>query len=127
MASNSTAYMASYRAENREAIRANWHRWMAENPHAEAVYAAGRKARRLGVPSTLTVAEWKAIIDAHDGRCALCPKPYENMDHIVAFVSGGTNVKENVRPLCGECHLDKSRSELSIAGRRGAQATNARR
>lgn len=127
MASNSTAYMASYRDENREAIRANWQRWTQQNPHAQAAYSAGKRARRANVASTLTAAEWKAVVDAHDGACALCSKPYEHIDHIVPFVSGGSNVKENVRPLCGPCHAHKTRAELSIAGRRGASVTNGRR
>jgi 5-methylcytosine-specific restriction protein A len=34
------------------------------------------------------------------------------IDHIKALKDGGTNAAANLQPLCGECHLEKTRTDM---------------
>jgi len=46
-----------------------------------------------------------------------------DVDHILSLSAGGTYARDNLQPLCLECHADKSVSEL---GHSRKQAVNAR-
>lgn len=60
------------------------------------------------------------------GVCEVCGSDVgvENIevDHRLALVEGGTNDKENLSPLCGACHRDKTRAELKARWKRRREA-----
>jgi 5-methylcytosine-specific restriction endonuclease McrA len=49
--------------------------------------------------------KWQAIADAKQGpcRCCLLPPPNE-LHHIITRAQGGSDVAENIAPLCHGCH-----------------------
>lgn len=61
-----------------------------------------------GAIDTLGWLEWKAVLEAHDFKCAKCgaDKKIET-DHIIPLSKGGSNTKENVQPLCRACNARK--------------------
>lgn len=44
-------------------------------------------------------------------RCAMCPKPATELDHILALHLGGLDVPSNRQPLCDTCHKRKTAGE----------------
>ncbi len=68
-----------------------------------------RKARKRGLLSTLTYAEWLEIIARYGGRCAYCgvsPIVLEQ-DHVVAVALGGPHTADNIVPACRRCNASK--------------------
>lgn len=49
--------------------------------------------------------------------CRKCWRPYNSgfeLDHIIPVALGGTGKRENLQPLCGECHKVKSREDRKV-------------
>lgn len=65
---------------------------------------AKKLAKKHGVENTLTLPEWLEIIEAHNGLCAYCFRPFEELDHVRRMFDGGANSKENVVPACRDCN-----------------------
>ena len=70
--------------------------------------AARRRARKLEAAGSFTVAEWLALVELWDGRCAYCGEraPLE-IDHRVPLSRGGTDSIDNILPACGPCNRRK--------------------
>jgi 5-methylcytosine-specific restriction endonuclease McrA len=54
-----------------------------------------------------TVLEWRALVEACGGRCLACgvAKPEDlTVDHVVPLALGGSNIIENIQPLCTVCN-----------------------
>lgn len=99
------AKVNAYRAANVEKIRAWW-----TSPHGRMVRRLNtqrRNARVKALPATLTEAQWATMVAAYDGLCAYCPKPWEEIDHVVPVSRGGGLVADNVLPACGACNVSK--------------------
>jgi len=62
------------------------------------------KARKKGLPGTLTVGQWLAILDDHGWQCSYCGGPFESIEHQVPLHMGGGTTKENCRPACISCN-----------------------
>jgi len=52
----------------------------------------------------------KMVLDDNP-LCVVCERPAQEIDHIVPLYKGGTNDRENLQPLCIECHKDKTRQD----------------
>lgn len=66
------------------------------------------RARDLGLPATLTLAEW--IINRHhfNDLCAYCQqRPGNVVEHFIPLTLGGGTVASNVVPCCGSCNRKK--------------------
>lgn len=48
---------------------------------------------------------------AAGGKCALCPMPGAEVDHITPLSRGGTDDLGNMQLLCSACHEKKTREE----------------
>ena len=48
---------------------------------------------------------------AAGGKCALCPMPGAQVDHIVPLARGGKDDLSNMQLLCFSCHANKTREE----------------
>lgn len=95
-------------ARDRAAEVAKATAWAKANPEKRQAQYNLRRARKLAVPSTLTSAEWQAILDYFGGRCAYCLKPGSmTMDHMVPLVRGGHHVADNIVPACRRCNSSK--------------------
>ncbi len=109
-------YHRSYYIENRETLLAYQRQYVIDNREqvrtAGAAAAARRRARLKQLPNTLTVAEWREILEVHDHRCAYCldRRPRLQPDHVVAVARGGGTTADNIVPACPPCNgrkLDK--------------------
>ena len=102
------AYRQAYNVRNREQYRENQRRTYRR--HRERRIANVRKRGvRLRATRALygyhTEQEWQAKLAEFGGRCAHCGST-ENIsrDHIVPLARGGTDLIENIQPLCLPCN-----------------------
>lgn len=84
--------------------------FMDNNPkEAHRVWAQNSRTQKAGLESTLTICEWKAILESNKWRCHHCKKaPVECMDHLVPVSAGGGTTSENVVPSCNRCNLARA-------------------
>jgi 5-methylcytosine-specific restriction protein A len=54
----------------------------------------------------------KRVLD-DEPLCRECDRPATVIDHIKALTNGGTDDRENLQPLCDECHEIKTRRDLN--------------
>ena len=75
----------------------------------DRVQQARRRARKQGLPATLTVEQWLAIQVAYKHRCAYCgSKPKKlTQDHVVPLSKGGGTTPDNIVPACTSCNSRK--------------------
>lgn len=103
-----------YARAHREQKTANLKRWVKAHPERVRLHTQmrgqRRRARKLGVVSPLTTAQWLAIIAAYKGRCAYCGKKVARLEqeHVIPLVAGGSHSADNVVPACGPCNRLKS-------------------
>ena len=87
-----------------------YHRVYCKN-HPEIIshLKANRYAREKGAEGSHTLAEWKAVKEKYNNRCAFCGelKPLTK-DHIIPLSKGGTNYITNIQPLCRNCNSKKN-------------------
>ena len=115
------------RALNPEKSREDNRRWReSSNPFSVAANKARLRAIELGVVSTLTVDEWRRVVEGQNFICHLCG--YEtildlksplrlSLDHIIPMSRGGENVMGNVLPAhrrCNQSRLDMTIEEFDL-------------
>lgn len=71
-----------------------------------------RLMRIAGAEHTLTIMEWETVVLVFGGRCAYCPSPWAEIDHVVPVVRGGGLVLGNVVPACKPCNVAKNARPL---------------
>lgn len=107
--SERAAYNRAYRAAHPDYNAA----WFRDHPERRRELArqggARRRARKVGAPSTLTVAQWIAIKAAYGSRCAYCGTKVARaqQEHVIPLACGGTHTADNVVPACGPCNSRK--------------------
>jgi 5-methylcytosine-specific restriction endonuclease McrA len=73
-----------------------------ERRRREAILRAGRKV------ATHTRAEWLALVERFEGRCAGCGASERlTRDHVVPLSRGGDDGIANIQPLCLSCNSRK--------------------
>ena len=80
---------------------------------------SARKRLAEGVPNTLTLSEWLAIVTSYRGQCALCEMAPLNVCAI--WIPAAGLVAGNTVPLCRICHFFKEHSFISAIDRVSAQ------
>lgn len=67
---------------------------------------------------TLTIEDWLISLEKHNFCCAACKSKcsYFTLDHIIPMSKGGSNNKDNIQPLCKECHEFKGTIETKLKG-----------
>ena len=79
-------------------------------------------------PSSHLWTKWRDEVLAVEPWCRRCPGQATEVDHIVPLADGGTNRRENLQPLCHECHSWKTmweniwRSASNRAGKSAEQS-----
>lgn len=73
--------------------------------------ATKRRMRRLGVPGSHTVAEWRTKLAEHHNKCAYCKADLGSCptkDHVIPITrEGATDYIENIVPACVSCNSRK--------------------
>jgi 5-methylcytosine-specific restriction endonuclease McrA len=96
------AYVERLRHESREYHRAN--------PEKRSIREGRRLARIAGCAiNDFTARQWKALIEAHGGRCAYCGTRMMKLqkEHVIPLLHGGNQTARNIVPSCGPCNLKK--------------------
>jgi len=93
-------------AESRRRAAAEWRR---RNPDRRAFISANRRARELKAPGSHTYAEWRAMVELLEGRCAYCGLSGPvTRDHVIPLARGGSNSIDNIVPACRTCNARKN-------------------
>jgi len=100
---------AAYREENREEEAEYKHAWLQTPQGRTSSRAASLRRRLYPGGQDITSAMTAEVMDASDGICPYCGKPFENghIDHIRPVSKGGTNNRENLVYCCAPCNLSK--------------------
>jgi 5-methylcytosine-specific restriction endonuclease McrA len=95
--------------------------WREDNPWYKdrclkiRLHQANRRAAMYGAKGTLTVDDWEYVLTQSGGICVRCgTERFLTFDHIISFAEGGSNLRENLQPLCADCHQQKSNEEHSV-------------
>jgi 5-methylcytosine-specific restriction endonuclease McrA len=77
------------------------------------------RARKAGLPYTLTLREWYSTLDDFSRLCAYCSEAsYVDIEHFIPIVLGGGTTKNNCIPACTSCnHKKKNRLPQDVASR----------
>lgn len=76
--------------------------------------AANIRARHYGAPGQLTLDDLGPLWQRCSSCCQQCGRQETlELDHIIAFIEGGTNYPDNIQLLCESCHARKSGLEAS--------------
>jgi 5-methylcytosine-specific restriction endonuclease McrA len=99
---------------NPEKRRAYARKWIAANRWLTCLYSQNRRAREQLVAHTLTLAEWRAILDYFGHACAYCLRGNVKLtiEHVVPIIEGGPHSAENVVPACASCNSTKGRRSI---------------
>lgn len=66
------------------------------------------KSRRRGAFGSFSPSEWKEKLNMYKHKCAKCGSPeHIEIDHIRPIALGGTNMIDNIQPLCRSCNASK--------------------
>jgi 5-methylcytosine-specific restriction endonuclease McrA len=66
------------------------------------------RAGKLGLNGSFTVEEWKGICAQYDYKCAICGSEEPlTADHIIPMSKDGSNLIQNIQPLCKSCNSRK--------------------
>ncbi len=107
------AYNAAHREEQRARCKARYAAYYPAHRDEFAIKATNSKARRRGANGTITLTEWKSVLERCGHKC-LCCGTSDNltMDHIVPISLGGLHTVENVQGLCGTCNRRKHKKVI---------------
>lgn len=102
---------AVYDADHREKRKGQ----RAAHPEVSQINCARRRAKKKGLPATLTVEQWEVIKIAYGNRCAYCGKKPGQLtqDHVIPLSKGGGTIAENIVPACKSCN-SKKRANLPV-------------
>lgn len=114
-AAKNTAKLKAYRrkwyAANKQKVQQYGAAWQKANP--DKIQAQGqrrRAAKRGATRRDFTAAQWKAMQEAFDHRCAYCNKRCKGrltQDHITPISKGGQHTAFNIVPACLSCNSRK--------------------
>ncbi len=88
--------------------------WRKTNPEKARFLSKQHKYRRRGLlkgQPSFTREEWEALKEYYQFRCLACDRKTKlTVDHIIPLSKGGSNLIDNIQPLCGPCNSSKGDS-----------------
>lgn len=105
-------------------------RWRQRNPERarlQSQVAMHRSnSRRRGLLTTLTVAEWVAVLDRYGRCCVACGSQPASLaiDCVKPQVFGGSLTVDNVQPLCRSCNSRKGQRTIDYRNQYDKQAAD---
>ena len=109
----------AYKERHKDQVNEAHKRYARDHQDQRLAISRRRRARVSGAGGNFTPAEWRALLDRYEHRCAYCgvDGPLQ-VDHRVPLCRGGTHEVENILPACGRCNRRKSTmSETEFRGR----------
>lgn len=97
--------------KNRQTYIDNATKWAKKNPalisQIKRRYKAKRKVWEMN--GSFTQDEWNVLCDFYSNRCLSCGRDDVTLtvDHVVPLSKGGSNMIDNIQPLCGPCNSSK--------------------
>jgi len=113
----------AYRAKNIDKVNKQKRAYHKKHPEVNQLSGRRYRAKKKGLPNTLTQDEWKHALQYFDNCCAICGRPEGNGYHIAAdhwipikSKNCPRTVRENIVPIChsitkgvyGACNNSKS-------------------
>lgn len=99
---------------NPERVAAKRKEWCEANPDKVNQQVRTRRARKMQVAGSHTIADVRSIFDSQRGLCASCEKKLFksgekkfHIDHIKPLARGGSDDKYNLQCLCPDCNQRK--------------------
>lgn len=93
---------------NRERLREQYKEYAGANRERLNITESRRRARKKGLPDTLTLEEMEKITKEFGGKCSICSEEYEHLDHFIPIATGcGGTTYENIVPMCASCNISK--------------------
>lgn len=108
--SNKEKIAASKRAlyARNPAIKEYNQRWLDAHPEVRKAGKHNRRAAERRVPGKFTGAEFKALCEKYGNKCLCCGSTGKlSADHVIPISKGGSNLIENIQPLCMPCNAKK--------------------
>lgn len=86
--------------------------WRNRPSHHPSLKGALARAKRMGLPATLTDEEWAQTIEHFEDRCAYCQGPWSVIEHATPMPLGGGTTRDNCLPSCAPCNGQKAGKRL---------------
>lgn len=101
-------YEHEWRANNAEKRAASRHNWKANNRTRYNDLAAQYRARKKrATVIDIRPEQIEEKVNYYGGKCWVCRKPYEAIDHVKPLNKGGAHMLCNLRPICRACNTSK--------------------
>lgn len=104
----SKAAAKKWQGEHPEQFRESIRKWQADRPGYLTEARTKSRAKRYGAEGSFTEEEWLALCESYGWVCLCCLKATElHRDHVIPLSKGGSNMIDNIQPLCGPCNSRK--------------------
>jgi 5-methylcytosine-specific restriction endonuclease McrA len=114
-----------YRVENQEKVMRAYAAYAKRRPEVYRAAANRRRARLANASGDFTNEQWLTLCEKYGNKCACCEQEKRlHADHIVPLSKGGSNMIENIQPLCKSCNSRKATKTIAFR-RPVADASNA--
>lgn len=102
-------YGKQYYAKNIDRLQEYNRRWMKSHREIMSHCIARYHARIAELPHTLTLDEWRGLLEKYEHKCAYCGKPSQRLhrEHVIPASRGGGYTVDNIVPACGSCNSRK--------------------
>lgn len=106
-------YNAQYGRKNKEQLAKKKQIYLTQHPEMRQKNEQTYRARRKGLPATLSIEQWFAIKRIYKNRCAYCNSETKNLvqEHVIPVSKGGGYTSENIVPACASCNARKGDKE----------------
>jgi 5-methylcytosine-specific restriction endonuclease McrA len=102
-----------YYQRHRDEVRERSKTWNID-PIKVKIKKYRRRAREYNAQGYATAEQIKSRIKMFGGKCWICGKDYQEIDHVIALSRGGSNWPANLRPICKSCNSGKQGRDWRI-------------
>lgn len=95
---------------NPEKVAERHKRWSLQNPEKRRVISKNSNyKRKRSVSGKFTSDEWIELCGRYDNKCLCCGRQDAvlTVDHVIPISKGGSNIIDNIQPLCLSCNSKK--------------------
>lgn len=109
----------AWRERNKEKVKESVKQWFDKNPEKMVAYAQKRRAMKKNAKGyEYTKAHHiKARFEIWGGKCWICGKKAEHIDHVIPLCLGGSHWPANLRPACAKCNCSRPKDGSDLPTR----------